>query len=201
MEVYILLNDTQIDSAILTDYISIMLFHQLASSRDYAAHSRFANEQVRRLFGQHEAAGARERIESRFGQARKLILAVAIREMRKHEVGQPVGRLLVERAEDARVVRVARPPLQQRISLFAAVASEIGVQQIDHRPQMPPFLDVHLKQIAQVVERRTRPAEMPLLLDRRRLCVALRHDESSQDSAMLTRHVAPDRLALMLTER
>src|SRR5258708_6888207 len=42
---------------------------------------------------------------------------------------------------------------------------------------------------------------MPLLLDRRRLSVALRHDQPSQYSAMLARHVAPDRLALMLTER
>src|SRR5271170_1398972 len=109
-------------AAILTDYIGIMLFHQLASTCDHAADSRLADEKVMRLLGQHEAAGARERIEARFGQARELILAVAIREMREHEVRQPVGRLLVERAEYARVINVARAPQQQRVGLFAAVA-------------------------------------------------------------------------------
>src|SRR5271155_141237 len=66
---------------------------------------------------------------------------------------------------------------------------------------MPPFLDVDLEKIAQVVERRAGAAEMPLLLDRRRLGVALRDDQTAQDAAMLARHFAPDRLALMLAER
>src|SRR5260221_3428366 len=104
-----------------------MLFHQLAGAGYHAADSRLADEQVMSLLGQHEAAGARQRIESRFGQARELILAVAIREMRKHEVRQPIRCLFVERTEDARIVRVARPPLQQRISLFAPVSSKVSV--------------------------------------------------------------------------
>src|SRR5271154_7157613 len=110
MKVYILLNDREIDSAILTDYVGIVLFHQLASAADHAAHSRFAEEQMMRLLGQHEAASARQRIESRLGQARQLILAIAVGEMREHKVRQPIGRLLVERAEDARIVRIARSP-------------------------------------------------------------------------------------------
>src|SRR5271165_3667877 len=190
MKVYILLNDNQIDPTILTDYVGTMLFHQLASSVYDPADSRFADEKMMRLLGQHETAGARQRIESRFGQARKLVLAVAVGEMREHEVRQPVGSLLVERAEDARIVDVTRPPLQQRLGLFAPVAPEVSVQQIDHRPQMTPFFDVDLEKVAQVVQRRTRPAEMPLLLDRRRLGVALRHDQTTQDTAMLTRHFA-----------
>src|SRR5258708_8695297 len=66
---------------------------------------------------------------------------------------------------------------------------------------MPSLLDVHLEKIAQVVERGTGLAEMPLLLDRRGLGVALRNDQPAQDSAMLARHFAPDRLALVLPKR
>ena len=66
---------------------------------------------------------------------------------------------------------------------------------------MAAFLDVDLKQVAQVVERRAGPAEMPLLFDRRRLSVALRDDQAPQDSTMLTRHFAPNPLALVLAER
>src|SRR5579863_3126797 len=104
MKVYILLNDREIDSAVLADPVAVVLLHKPASTRDHAADTRFADEQMMRLLGQHEAAGARERIEARFGQARELILAVAIGEMRKHEVRQPIRRLLVEGTEDARVV-------------------------------------------------------------------------------------------------
>src|SRR5277367_5105690 len=125
MKIYILLNDSEIDSAILTDYVGIVLFHQLTSAADHPAHSRFADEKMMRLLGQHEAAGARQRIESRLGEARQLILAVAVSEMSEHEVRQPVGRLLVERTKDARIVRIARAPHQQCVGLFAAVASEV----------------------------------------------------------------------------
>src|SRR5579863_1298672 len=107
MKVYILLDDREIDSARFIYSVRVVLFHQLACATDYSAYARFADEKVVRLFGQHEAAGARQRIEARFGQARELILAVAVGEMREHEVRQPVGRLLVERAENARVVNVA----------------------------------------------------------------------------------------------
>src|SRR5271168_3727324 len=103
MKVYILLNDSEIDSAVLADAVGVMFLHQLAGAANHPTHSRFADEKMMRLLGQHKAAGARQRIESRFGQARKLILAVAVREMREHEVRQPVGCLFVERAEDARI--------------------------------------------------------------------------------------------------
>jgi hypothetical protein len=42
---------------------------------------------------------------------------------------------------------------------------------------MAAFLDVHLEQVAQIVEARTALAEPPLLLDARRLGVALRDDQ------------------------
>ncbi len=107
-----------------------------------------------RLFGQHELRGARERLEARFRQRIQLELAVAVGEVGEHEEREPVGRLLVERAEDARIVGIARAALEQRIGFFAAVAAEMAMQQIHHRPQMATFLDVDLEQIAQVVQRR-----------------------------------------------
>src|SRR2546429_5498232 len=54
---------------------------------------------------------------------------------------------------------IRRPPrstLFPYTTLFrslAAVAAEIFLQQIDHRPQVTAFLDVHLEQIAHVVKR------------------------------------------------
>src|SRR5687768_14072679 len=53
---------------------------------------------------------------------------------------------------------------------------------------MPAFLDVHLKQVAQIVKRRARLAELSLLLDRRGFGVALRDDDASQRVAKLAGH-------------
>src|SRR5262249_3090494 len=53
------------------------------------------------------------------------------------------------------------------------------------------LLDVDLEQVAQVVERRARGAEVTLLLDRGRLGVALGDDEAAQDAAVLARHLLP----------
>ena len=106
-----------------------MFLHQLAGALDDALHARFAHEHVVRLLDQHEAAGARQRIEARFGQRRELVLAVAVGEIGEHEERQPVRRLLVEGAQDARLVDVARMALQQHLRLLSPVAAEIGVQQ------------------------------------------------------------------------
>ncbi len=142
--------------------------------------ARLADEHVVRLLGQHEAARARERVEAGLGERAELVLAVAVGEVREHEERQPVGRLLVERAEDPRVVGVARAALEQRFGFLAAVAAEVRVQQVDHRPQMAAFLDVDLEEVAQIVERRAGEPEMPLLLDGCRLGVALRDDQPPQ---------------------
>ena len=45
---------------------------------------------------------------------------------------------------------------EQRLRFLAAVAPEVAVQQIHHRPQVAAFLDVDLEQVAQVVQRRAR---------------------------------------------
>ena len=153
-----------------------------------------------RLLGQHEAAGARERIEARLGQRAELKLAVAVGEEREHEERQPVRRRFVERAEDARVVGVAGTALEQRFRLLAAVAAEMRVQQVHHRPQVAAFLDVDLEQVAQVVERRTGEAEVALLLDRRRLGITLGDDQPAQVRPVLAWDFLPRGLALVRTE-
>ncbi len=65
---------------------------------------------------------------------------------------------------------------------------------------MAPLFHVDLKEIAQIVLARRGEAEVALLLDRRRLGVALRHDDAAQVGAMLARHVLPHRLALVFAE-
>ena len=143
------------------------------------------------FLGQHEARRARQRVEARLRQAFQLHLAVAIGEEGEHEERQPVRRLLVEGAEHARLVDIARAALQQALGLLAAVLAEIFVQQVDHGPEMAAFLDVDLEEVAHVVERRRGLAEMALLLDAGRLRVALHDDQSAQLRAMLARHVLP----------
>jgi hypothetical protein len=55
--------------------------------------------------------------------------------------------------------------LEQLLGLLAAVAAEVGVEQVDHRPQVPALLDVDLEEVAAVVHRRRGVAEQALLLD------------------------------------
>src|SRR5829696_3972821 len=65
---------------------------------------------------------------------------------------------------------------------------------------MPGLLDIDLKQVAQIVERRRGAAEMALLLDRSRLGVALHNNEATQHRAVFARHLLPGRLALVRAE-
>ncbi len=162
--------------------------------------ARLADEHVVRLLGQHEAAGARERIEARLRQAFQLHLAVAVREVGEHEEGEPVGRLLVEGAEHARLVGIARAALQQPFRLLAAVLAEIFLQQVDHRPEVAAFLDVDLEQVAHVVERGRGLAEVALLLDAGGLRVALDDDQPAQHGAVLAGHLLPGLVALVRAE-
>src|SRR5262249_114335 len=62
---------------------------------------------------------------------------------------------------------------------LAAVAAEIFLQDIDHGPQMPAFLDIDLKHVAHVVERGRGLAEVALLLDRGGVGVALDDDAAA----------------------
>src|SRR5262245_36958419 len=65
---------------------------------------------------------------------------------------------------------------------------------------MTAFLDVHLEQIAHVVERGRGLAEMTLLLHRSGLGVALDHDQAAQHGAILAGHFLPGVLALVHAE-
>src|SRR5262245_35295069 len=65
---------------------------------------------------------------------------------------------------------------------------------------MASFLDVDLKQVAQVIERWAGAPEMPLLLDRCRFRIALRHNQTAQGAAVCPWPGLPDRLALMVSE-
>ena len=85
--------------------------------------------------------------------------------------------------------------LEHGIGLFTPVTSKIGVQQIHHGPEMAPFLDINLKQIPQVIERRAGASEMPLLLDGGGLGIALGDDQPAQGTAVFSRHLLPGRLA------
>ena len=110
------------------------------------------------------------------------------------------GVCLVEGAEHARLVGVARAALQQPFGLLAAVLAEIFLQQVDHRPEVAAFLDVDLEQVAHVVERGRGLAEVALLLDAGGLRVALDHDQPAQHGAVLARHLLPGLLALVGAE-
>ena len=202
----LLLDGRQVDDAELAHLLDLVrvvdagLLHRLAGALDDAGDAGLAHEHVVRFFGQHEAAGARQRIEARLRQRLELHLAVAVGEEGEHEERQPVRRLLVEGAEHARRVGIARAALQQRFRLLAAVGAEIFLQQIDHRPEVAAFLDIDLEQVAHVVERRRGLAEMALLLDRGRLGVALDHDQPAQHRAVFARHFLPGRLAFVRAE-
>ncbi|MNV53839.1 hypothetical protein D3C71_1460010 [compost metagenome] len=168
VEVQVALDGLQVDhagGAHAFGVVGLQLVHHFAGALDHARDARFAHEHVVRFFGQHELGGARQRVEAGLRQRAQLELAVAVGEVGEHVEGQPVRRLLVEGAQDARVVGIARRALQQRVGLFAAIAAEVAMQQIHHGPQVAAFFDVDLEQVAQVVLRRRGQAQMALLFD------------------------------------
>src|SRR5215218_9965945 len=62
---------------------------------------------------------------------------------------------------------------------------------------MAALFDIDLEQVAHVVERRRGLAEVPLLLNRSGLGVALYHDQTAQHGAMLARDFLPGRLTVV----
>ena len=61
------------------------LLHHFERAPDDAADAGLADEHVVRFLGQHELAGARQRIEAALGQRLQLELAVAVGEVGEHE--------------------------------------------------------------------------------------------------------------------
>jgi hypothetical protein len=68
----------------------LCLAHELAGALHDAPDARLADEQMVRFLGEHEAARPRQRIEAALGKARELVLAVAVGEVREHQVREPV---------------------------------------------------------------------------------------------------------------
>ena len=203
VEVQVALQCGQVDHAGVAQLLHVVgldLVHHVHRALDHAADARLAHEHVVRLLGQHELGGARQRVEAAFGQRAQLELAVAVGEVGEHEEGQPVGRLLVEGLQDARVVLLAAAARQQGLALLAPIAPEVLVQQIHHGPQVAAFLDVDLEQVAQVVHAGRRQAQVALLLDAGRLGVTLGDDDAAQVGAVLAGHVLPGRFAQMVAE-
>src|SRR5213595_3543872 len=65
---------------------------------------------------------------------------------------------------------------------------------------MTAFLDVHLKEISQIVKRWTGVTESTLLLDRSRFGIALRDNDASQCIAKLARHFLISRRTVVVAE-
>ncbi len=200
VEVDVLLDDVQRDATIFPDIVVVVLAHQLRRPLHHPVHARGAHEHVVGLLLEHELARPAERVERRLLERAELVLAVAVGEVREHEERQPVRRLLVEGAQDARRVLAARVAQQQRLGLVPAGPAEVGVQQVDHGPQVPALLHVDLEEVAQVVQGRGAQPEPALLLDAGRLGVALDDDEPLQVGTVLAGHLLPDRLPLVLAE-
>src|SRR5438128_2944091 len=195
------LDRRDVDAAYLSHVLrESRLAHQLAGPLQDPRHAGLADEHVMRFFGEHEAGRPRQRIERALRQRHELRFAVAVGEHREHEEIEPVVDRLVEGFQNARLVAVPALPIEQFFGFIASVASEVRVQQVDHRPQVTSFLDVHLKQIAQIVEAWASVAERPLLLDACRLDIALRHDQPPQLIPELAGHFVPHRLAEEVAE-
>jgi hypothetical protein len=196
----VLLNYVERDAGVGPDVLALVLFHELRRAPNRAREPRLADEQVVRFLGQHEARGARERREGAFGQGAQLVLAVAVGVGRETEEIEPVVDGVVERGEQARRVGVARAALQHIFGFVATVLAEERVEEIHHRPQVARLLDVHLKQVAHVVQRRRRERQPALLLHRAGFGVALGHDQATQLVAMFARDFFPTLVADVVAE-
>src|SRR5690606_5008561 len=147
VEVEVLLDGLQVDNARGTNSVRVVgleLIHHLSGALQYAGHAGLAHKHVVRFFGQHELGRTGQGIEARFGQSAQLELAVTVREVSEHIEGKPIGRLLVERAQNAGAVLAARVALQQSIGFFTSISSKVAMEQIHHGPQMATFFDVDL---------------------------------------------------------
>ena len=178
----------------------IVFFHHLASTLNNAGNACLPDEHMVRFLRQHEAARARKRIEARFRQGAKLEFAVPVGKKRKHIERKPVRCGLVKRAENARIIGISGTAREQCFSFLTPVPAEIAVQQVDHSPQVTPFFHVHLKNVPQIVQGRTRHPQHLLLFDRSGFRIALRNDDSPQDRAIFTRDFLPGWLTLVNAE-
>src|SRR5712692_610317 len=197
-EIEIALQQRQVHRALAADRLGVVaadLLHHLERAPHDPAEAGLADEHVVSFLRQHETAGAGERVERGLCKTFQLELAVAVGEIAEAKERQPVLDRLVEGAEDARLVHVAGVAREEFLGFLAAVAAEVRVQYIHHRPKMPSFLDVDLEEIAQVVEGRAGVAEPVLLFDRSGLGIALGDDQAAELRAEFAGYLLPHRLA------
>jgi hypothetical protein len=178
-----------------------MGLHLRARAIDDTQHASLADEHVVRLFGEHEARRAAQRIERALSEREQLVLAVAIGEEREHEKREPIGAGLVECTEQARLVCITAAALEQGLSLFAPVTAEVRVEQKDHRPEVPALFDVHLEQVTEIIHGWAGLPEQSLLLDACGFRVSLRDDQAPERVAMLAGHLLPHGLAVVVSTR
>ena len=108
VQVQLLLDGRQVDDAERADPGDVVrigdagFVHRIAGALHDPGDAGLSDEHVVSFLGQHEAAGARQRIEARLCQRMQLHLAVAVGEVGEHKERQPVRCRLVEGAEHAR---------------------------------------------------------------------------------------------------
>src|ERR1044072_986948 len=139
------------------------------------------------LLCQHELTGAGKRFKSRFGKRAQLIFAITVGEHGKAVKVEPVITRLIKGLENSRFIRIATAPLEKIFSLFASITPEIFMQEIDHSPKVATLFDIDLKEISQVIKRRTGVSELTLLFNRGRFGVALSNDDAAKRIAKFTR--------------
>src|SRR5439155_23432532 len=110
------------------------LQHFYVSPHD-PAESGLADEHMVSFLRQHEAAGAGERVERGLSEALQLELSVAVGEIAEAEERQPVLDRLVEGAEDARLVDVARVARKKLLGFLAAVTPAVSAPDVHHGPE------------------------------------------------------------------
>ena len=84
-EVDVFLNDLERNATQIANVTALALLHELAGAADHSAQTRVTDEHVMSFFRQHKLTGAGQRLEARFGQGRKLILAVSIGKHGEHK--------------------------------------------------------------------------------------------------------------------
>src|SRR2546429_9633777 len=96
VEVDVPLQGREVDAAEPADVVGLGLAHQLAGALHHASDPRLADEEMMRLFGQHEAARPRQRIETALGKARESLLDCAVGAISNHQYRDPTRLLRVK---------------------------------------------------------------------------------------------------------
>jgi hypothetical protein len=143
--------------------------------------------------------GAGERIERAFGQRQQLRLAVAVGEHREGEEVEPVS---IGSLKASSMRGVSSLPLRRSssASALAAVAAEVRVQHVDHRPEVTAFLDVDLEQGCAGRRGSGNARRANAAVRRCGLGIALDDDQRRSWLRNSPGHFLPHRLALEIAE-